>query len=326
MVAVGLAMVADLGAAPVGNGRTLTPAIELVDLTKRYGRARGVEELSMSVRAGEVLGFLGPNGSGKSTTIRTLLDFQRPTSGRATVLGLDSCRDSVAIRRQVGYVPGELHLFERMTGSHLVSWCSRARGGHDEALSADLVDRFDIALDRPVRELSKGNRQKLGLLLAFMHRPEVVILDEPSTGLDPLVQVEFERLLRETAAEGRTVLLSSHTLDEVQRVADRVAIIREGRLVLIDTVEHLRASAPRVLHLEFPVPVSPDAFASLAGITSVTAEDTTVTIVLSGAIAPVLRVALDHGLVDLVAGHADLDELFLTFFRSDRDGPVADGA
>jgi ABC-2 type transport system ATP-binding protein len=270
------------------------------------------------------LTLLGPNGSGKSTTIRTLLDFQRPTSGRATVLGLDSRRDSVAIRQQVGYVPGELHLFERMTGSHLVSWCSRARGGHDESLTSELVERFGVTLDRPVRELSKGNRQKVGLLLAFMHRPELVILDEPSTGLDPLVQVEFEGLLRETVSEGRTVLLSSHTLDEVQRVADRVAIIRDGRLVVTDTIERLRAAAPRVMCLEFPAPVDPAAFASLSGTTASSAEGSTVTVRFSGAVAPILRIALDHDLVDLEARHADLEELFLTYFHGD-DEQVPNG-
>ena len=205
----------------------------------------------MSVPTGSVFGFLGPNGAGKSTTIRTLLDLQRATSGHARVLGLDSRRDSVEIRRRVGYVPGDLKLFDRMTGAHLVRWCSRARGGHDERFATDMVDRFGISLDRPVRELSKGNRQKVGLLLAFMHRPELLILDEPTSGLDPLVQVEFESLLRETVAAGHTVLLSSHSLDEVQRVADHVAIIRDGRLVITDTVEHLRASAPRVLRLVF---------------------------------------------------------------------------
>ncbi len=173
----------------------MTSAIETEGLTKRYGTARGIEALTMSVRAGEVFGFLGPNGSGKSTTIRTLLDFQRPTSGRARILGLDSHADSVAVRRRVGYLPGDLALFDRMTGSRLVAWFSRARGGHDQALTAEIVERFAVTLDRPVRELSKGNRQKLGLLLAFMHRPDVLILDEPTTGLDPLVQAEFEKLL-----------------------------------------------------------------------------------------------------------------------------------
>ncbi len=294
----------------------MTSAIETEELTKRYGTARGIEALTMSVRAGEVFGFLGPNGSGKSTTIRTLLDFQRPTSGRARILGLDSRADSVAVRRRVGYLPGDLALFDRMTGSRLVGWFSRARGGHDQALTAEIVERLAVTLDRPVRELSKGNRQKLGLLLAFMHRPDVLILDEPTTGLDPLVQAEFEKLLGETAAEGRTVLLSSHTLDEVQRVADRVAIIRQGRLVVTDTVEHLRAEAPRILILDFAAPVDADLFTRLDGVGRVELDGARVHLQLTGEVAPVLRLALDHDLVDLVARHADLDELFLAYYRS----------
>ena len=292
----------------------MTDAIETEELTKRYGSDRGIEGLTMSVRQGEVFGFLGPNGSGKSTTIRTLLDLQRPTSGRAMVLGLDSRRDSVAIRRRVGYLPGDLTLFDRMTGSRLVSWCSRARGGHDRTLTAELVERFGITMDRPVRDLSKGNRQKVGLLLAFMHRPDLVVLDEPTAGLDPLVQVEFEHLLRETATEGRTVLLSSHSLDEVQRVADRVAIIREGRLAVIDTVEHLRASAPRLLTLQFAQPVAAETFRAMGGVAEATSDGAEVHLRLTGPIDPVLRAALDHELVDLVARHADLDELFLAYF------------
>jgi ABC-2 type transport system ATP-binding protein len=279
----------------------------------------------MSVHPGEVFGVLGPNGAGKSTTIRTLLDFQRPTTGRASVLGLDSRSSSVEIRRCVGYIPGELTLFERMTASQHVSWCSRARRGHDEALTAELVDRFSIILDRPSRELSKGNRQKVGLLLAFMHRPEVLILDEPTSGLDPLAQAEFEGLLRETVAEGRSVLLSSHSLDEVQRVADRVAIIREGRLVVVDTVEHLRASAPRMLRLEFASPVDPSAFTNLEGVSRAAADGAAVELQLVGPIAPVLRAALDLDLVDVVSRHADLDELFLSYFR-DQGAGVDDGA
>ncbi len=247
-------------------------AIETHELTKRYGQARGIVSLDLEVPPGEVFGFLGPNGAGKSTAIRTLLDFQRPTSGTAEVLGLDSRRDSVAIHRRVGYLPGDLRLFDTMTGAHHVGWFSRARGGHDEALTATLVERFDIDLERPVNQLSKGNRQKVGLLLAFMHRPELLILDEPTSGLDPLVQAEFELLLRETVDDGRTVLLSSHSLDEVQRVADRVAIIREGELVVTDTVESLRAKAPRVMTLTFPQPVDPGRFRALPEVSHVEAR------------------------------------------------------
>jgi ABC-2 type transport system ATP-binding protein len=296
--------------------------IETRALTKRYGSARGIESLDLVVRPGEVFGFLGPNGAGKSTTIRTLLDFQRPTSGSARVLGLDSVADSVAIRRRVGYLAGDLKLFDRMTGAQHLAWFSKARGGHDPSYTDELVERFSIAMDRPIRELSKGNRQKVGLLLAFMHRPDLLILDEPTSGLDPLVQAEFDRLLRETTASGRTVVLSSHSLDEVQRVADRVAVIREGRLVVTDTIEHLREQAPRLLTLRFSDHVEPDEFRALAGVRDAATHDGQLVLRFTGDLRPVLEQALIHGLVDLTARHADLDELFLSYY----DGTHPDGS
>ncbi len=297
----------------------MTAPVETRRLTKSYGPARGVVDLDLRVEAGEVFGFLGPNGAGKSTTLRTLLDFQRPTSGEALVLGLDSVRDSLEIRRRVGYLSSDLSLFDRMTGEDHVRWFSRARGGHDETYTAALVERFGVELGRPVRELSKGNRQKVGLLLAFMHGPELLILDEPTTGLDPLVQTEFDHLLRETTAEGRTVLLSSHSLDEVQRVADRVAIIRDGRLVVTDSVEHLRDTAARILTLRFEDDVDPGIFSSLPDVDQAEVRDGQLQLRVSGELRPVLERALEHRLVDLTARHADLDELFLSYYAGDED-------
>jgi ABC-2 type transport system ATP-binding protein len=291
--------------------------VETHQLTKSYGSARGVEELDLRVEAGEVFGFLGPNGAGKSTAIRTLLDFQRPTSGTAEVLGLDSVKDSLAIRRRVGFLSSDLSLFDRLTGQEHVHWFSKARGGHDEAFTADMVERFGVELHRPIKELSKGNRQKVGLLLAFMHRPELLILDEPTTGLDPLVQTEFEHLLRETVAEGRTVMLSSHSLDEVQRVADRVAIIREGRLVVTDSVDHLRESASRMLTMRFDHDTDPAVFRAIDGVEEAELEDGVLHLRVSGELRPVLAAAVEHGVVDLTARHADLDELFLSYYSGE---------
>jgi ABC-2 type transport system ATP-binding protein len=292
----------------------MSPPIETHELTKRYGTNRGIESLNLRVEAGEVFGFLGPNGAGKSTTIRTILDFQRATSGTATVLGFDIRRESVAVRRRVGYLAGDLKLFDRMTGAEHVAWFSRARGGHDRPLTDDLVERFGITMDRPVRQLSKGNRQKVGLLLAFMHRPELVVLDEPSTGLDPLVQAELDRLLRETADSGRTVLLSSHSLDDVQRVADRVAIIRDGRLVVTDSVDHLRTSAPRLISLRFADDVTAAELEAVPGVGKVTSRDGELRLELTGDLRPVLETALQHPIIDLTARHADLDELFRAYY------------
>ncbi|MEO7370988.1 MAG: ABC transporter ATP-binding protein [Ilumatobacteraceae bacterium] len=293
----------------------MNAAIETHGLTKWYGQSRGIVELDLRVEQGEVFGFLGPNGAGKSTTIRTLLDFQRATSGSAEVLGLDIVRDSVAIRRRVGYLSGDLRLFDRMTAAQHVAWFARARGATDDSLTASLIDRFSVEMDRPVHELSTGNRQKVGLLLAFMHRPDVLILDEPTTGLNPLMQAEFDGLLRETAAAGRTVLLSSHSLDEVQRVADRVAIIRDGRLVITDTVQHMRANAVRVVTMQFDRTVPAAVFTAIPSVRHAQVAEHQIELRVSGDIRPVLEAGLANGLVDLAARHADLDELFLSYYR-----------
>ncbi len=293
----------------------MAPAIETHALTKTFGSTVALDGLDLRVDAGQVFGFLGPNGAGKTTTIRLLLDLCRPTAGGARVLGLDSRRDSVGIHARCGYLPGDLELFPRMTGGMVLGWFDRARGASGGGLRDSLVERFDVVLDRRISELSKGNRQKLGLVAAFMHRPDLLVLDEPTSGLDPLMQDEFHRLLRETTDEGRTVFLSSHELDEVQRVADRVAIIKDGRLVVAGSVEELRQQAPQTIELRFPTPVAAAEFSHLDGVQHVVAEGTRVNLQATGELAPVLRAIADHDPVDVVARHADLDELFLTYYR-----------
>ncbi len=293
----------------------MAAAIEANGLTKVFGATVALDGLDLCVEPGQVFGFLGPNGAGKTTTIRVLLDLHHPSSGRVRVLGLDSVRDSVAIHARCGYLPGDLELYPRMTGRRVLDWFAGARGGVDAALRDELVERFDVTLDRRIHELSKGNRQKIGLVLAFMHRPELLVLDEPTSGLDPLMQDEFHRLLRETTAEGRTVFLSSHELDEVQRVADRVAIIRQGRLVVTDSVEGLRRQAPHTVELRFKTPVTAAVFEGLDGVQRVAIDGDRVSLQATGELAPLLRVIADHDPVDLVTRHADLDELFLTYYR-----------
>jgi ABC-2 type transport system ATP-binding protein len=300
----------------------LTAAIETHRLTKSFGETVAVHRLDLCVEPGQVFGFLGPNGAGKTTTIRTLLDLCHPSSGTVRVFGLDSRRDNVAIHARCGYLPGELELYPRMTGRQLLDWFARARGGVDASLRGQLIERFEVILDRRVHELSKGNRQKLGVVIAFMRRPELLILDEPTSGLDPLMQDEFHRLLHETTADGATVCLSSHELDEVQRIADRVAIIKEGRLVISDTVQALRQRAPQTMELRFRTPVAAAIFESLNGVAHLAVDGDRVTLHVTGELAPLLRVIADHDPVDVVARHADLDELFLTYYR---DIPSADG-
>src|SRR6516165_2981503 len=230
---------------------TAPPVIATSGLTKDYGSGRGLFGLDLEVRQGEVFGFLGPNGAGKSTTMRLLLDLIRPTSGSARVLGLDTRGQSVEIRRRVGFLPGDWALYPKLTGRVVLDYLARLRGGVDPRVRDSLVARFDADLGRPIRQLSTGNRQKLGLVQAFMHEPELLILDEPIAGLDPLVQQSFHTLLREVSAPGRTVFLSSHTLSEVERVAERVGVLRRGRLVVGDSLEKLRKVALQRLEIEF---------------------------------------------------------------------------
>ena len=293
----------------------MTAAIETCALGKNYGPVRAVTGLDLVVEPGQVFAFLGPNGAGKTTTIRMLLALQRPTAGTAAILGLDSGRDSVQIHRRTGYLPGDLALYPRMTGRQHIAWHARARGLRDLSLANALAERFDAVLDRPARELSTGNRQKIGLVLAFMSRPDLLVLDEPTSGLDPLMRSEFARLVREVTAEGRTVFWSSHELDEVQRLADRVAIIKQGRLIATETVEHLRASTPQTIRAQFARPVDPASFAGIDGVSVTACDGGTVQLQLTGPIGPVLRVIADHDPVDLTSQHASLDELFLAYYR-----------
>jgi ABC-2 type transport system ATP-binding protein len=293
----------------------MTAAIETFGLTKRYDGVAAVSDLDLRVETGQVFGFLGPNGAGKSTTIRMLMALQRPTRGRAWLLGLDAASDSVEVHRRVGYLPGDLELFGRLTGRQHIDWFARSRGDVDDSFVRQLLEQFLVVVDRPVHELSKGNRQKIGLVLAFMHKPELLILDEPSSGLDPLMQHEFENLLRETTAEGRTVFLSSHELDEVQRTADRIGIIRNGKLVAEDTVEGLRKAAPQKMEVRFRHPVNPSVLEAVSGVTVTESAGRRVGLDVTGEIGPVLKVIASHDPVDLTSRPADLDELFLDFYR-----------
>jgi ABC-2 type transport system ATP-binding protein len=298
------------------------PAIETVGLTKTYaGGVQALADLDLSVRRGEVFGYLGPNGAGKSTTIRLLLGLIRPTRGRATLFGLDAHEQGVDARRHVGYLPGDLRLSDRLTAREQLDSLARLRGSVDEALRTELCERLQVDLDRPIRQLSKGNRQKVGIVQAFMHRPELVVLDEPTAGLDPLLQTEVRALLRETAEQGRTVFISSHSLDEVQHAADRVGIIRRGRLVDVDAVESLRARSRR--HVTVTVAAAPDvadALGRIDGVRVVGADGATVRLSCpeSSIDALVKRVA-EHEVVDLVSQPADLEEIFLELYRQGDD-------
>jgi ABC-2 type transport system ATP-binding protein len=292
-------------------------AIVATALTKRYGFGRGVIDLTFAVSQGEVFGYLGPNGAGKTTTIRLLLDLARPDSGDVRVLGLDPRRDGVALRRRLGVVPGDLRLYERLTGREIVRYFSSLRGTRPGPNVDELAERLNADLDRPVRSLSKGNRQKIGLIQAFAHEPELLVLDEPTSGLDPLVQEEVLELLREAAAEGRTVFLSSHALAEVQRVADRVAIIRDGHLVLVEGVESLRARALGRVMVSFKAPPPAGVFDSVPGVTETGRRGTVVTLALQGPADALVKALARYEVVGLDSHEADLEDIFLALYRGD---------
>jgi ABC-2 type transport system ATP-binding protein len=300
----------------------MTAIIQTEKLTKTYGSHRGIEDVDLTVGEGEAFGFLGPNGAGKTTTIRTLLDHIRPTSGRALVFGIETTVDPVAIHRRVGYLPGEFTLYDKLTGGQTIEYFANLRGSVDPAYQADLIARLDIDPSRKFREYSKGNKQKIGLVVALQHRPDLLMLDEPTSGLDPLVQQTFYEIIREAKAEGRTIFLSSHILSEVEKTCDRVAIIREGRLIKVDRVEALRDLAHHQVELRFAGEVPMGAFAAIAGVSDVAAEEHLLRMRVSGPITPVVREAARYELLDFVSREPSLEETFLAMY-GDQAGQAA---
>ncbi len=295
-------------------------AIHTAGLTKHYGDVRALVDLDLDVMPGEVFGFLGPNGAGKTTMIRTILDEIRPTAGRAEILGMDTHERSVEIRRFIGYVPGDLALYPNLTGRDTLTYFANLRGGVDWAYIEELSERLDADLSKKVGDLSSGNRQKIGLIQAFMNKPQVLVMDEPSSGLDPLMQREFQEMMREVASAGRTVFLSSHTLSEVQRVADRVGIIRHGRLIALESVTGLRSKAMRRIELEFGSPVEAEVFTAIPGVRDVVVEDHRARLSYEGKMAPMLKtVAERYDVLDITTQEADLEEIFLTYYRDEEE-------
>ena len=292
--------------------------IQTVGLTKHYGDIQALVDLDLEIQAGEIFGFLGPNGAGKTTMIRTILDEIRPTSGSASILGMDSHKQSVEIRSFIGYVPGDLAMYPNLTGRDTITYFSNLRGGVDWSYVDELADRLDADMSKKVGDLSSGNRQKIGLIQAFMNRPDVLIMDEPSSGLDPLVQREFQSMLREVTANGSTVFLSSHTLSEVQRVADRVGIIRHGKLIALESVANLRSKGIRKVELFFDESVDGTVFDPLPGVSDVVVQNHHVTFSFNGQMETLIKVVTDrYTLVDISTQEADLEEIFLTYYRDE---------
>jgi ABC-2 type transport system ATP-binding protein len=294
--------------------RRVPAVIDTDRLTKRYGAARGIADLTLTVERGEIFGFLGPNGAGKTTTIRTLLNLLHPTSGSATVFGLDSRRDSLAIRARLGNLPGEFGYDERFTGRELLEFFGALRGVQRLGRAEALAERFKASLDRPLHELSRGNRQKIGLIQALFHDPELLVLVEPTTGLDPLMQEEFMTVIGEHRDRGGTVFLSSHDLDEVERVCDRVAIIRDGGLVAVEDVEEMRGRAYRDVTVRFARPVSAAELARVPGVENVVADGVTLHLRARGELDPVIKAIANHLVADLEITRPTLEQLFLTYY------------
>jgi ABC-2 type transport system ATP-binding protein len=296
------------------------PAIRTEGLVKTYGRgSRGLAGLDLTVETGEVYGYLGPNGAGKSTTIRILLDLIRPTAGRVRVLGLDPRADGVPLRRRIGYLAGDFVVDGRQTGRQLLTYLGNLRGGVAAASITALADRLTLDLDRQIKGLSKGNRQKVGIVQAFMHEPELLVLDEPTSGLDPFLQQEFVRLVQEAKHRGATVFMSSHVMSEVQQTADRVGIIRDGRLVTVESVESLREHAVRSVTMTFDGAFDPSAFDRLPGFSDVTVAGPTVRGRLAGHADELVKAASRFTVTDLLCEEPDLEEIFFHFYATERD-------
>lgn len=295
-------------------------AIETNGLTVYYGDRRGVDDVNLRVERGEVFGFLGPNGAGKTTTLRVLMDVIRPTSGRAAIFGLDCQTNGVAVRRRVGYLPGELSLYSEMRASDLLDLLASLHERKGDRRNRDhLCERLDLDPSRRMREYSRGNKQKVGIVAAFMMKSDLLILDEPTSGLDPLVQRTVLQLVREARRQGRTILFSSHILSEVQSVCDRVGVIREGRLIETERIQTLIRQQFRRLHLTLEQIPPADAFV-LEGVTETGRDGRVVMFEIQGALGKVIERASQYGLADIDMPPVTLEEIFIAFYGRDAGG------
>jgi ABC-2 type transport system ATP-binding protein len=300
----------------------VAPAIRAQGLSKLYGHERGVLDLDFSVERGEIFAFLGPNGAGKTTTIRLILDLIRPTQGTIEVFGRDPRRD-VSLRRRIGYLPGDLRLYERLSTRELCVYFAHLRSLPGTGRADELASLLELPLERPIGSLSKGNRQKVGIVQALMHDPELLVLDEPTAGLDPLVQQAFYGLLAQAQERGATTFLSSHVLPEVQHVADRVAIIRDGRLVLVEGIDELRARASARLEATFASPPPRQAFAGIETAEEVDRHGRTVLFALHGESDPLIKALARYRVTAIDSHEADLEDIFLTLYRGAEERNVA---
>ncbi len=292
-------------------------AIATAGLRKDYGRTQALRGLDLAVRPGEVFGFLGPNGSGKTTTIRILLDLIRPTAGSARVLGLDPRSDGLEVRRRVGYLPGDFLVDGRQSARELLTYLGNLRGGVSGRRIEELAERLRLDLRRTIKTLSRGNRQKVGLVQAFMHEPELMVLDEPTSGLDPFLQQEFAVMAREVVSDGRTIFMSSHVLSEVQQTSDRVGIIRHGRLLAVEDVDALLATATREVEIVFSEAVPAADFIGVDGLGGLTVEGPVLRCTLDGMADGLIKAAARHTTVSITSQEPDLEDYFFHRYADD---------
>jgi ABC-2 type transport system ATP-binding protein len=292
-------------------------AIVTKGLTKSYGDTLALDDLDLEVRSGEVFGFLGPNGAGKTTAIRLMLDVLRPDTGTATVLGLDPRANGVEMRRRVGYLPGDFATDGRQSPREFLTYLGNLRGGISEGAIRDLAERLELDLETKIGSLSKGNRQKVGLVQAFMHVPELLILDEPTSGLDPIMAREFLEMVAEAKEEGQTVFMSSHILNEVQHGADRAGIIRKGRLIAINDVDELRTRAMRHVQIVFDTDVDAQEFAGLESVSDVSVEGNLMRCRLTGEADQLIKAVARHRVIDFISEEPDLEEMFFHYYTGD---------
>jgi len=294
------------------------PAIETAGLTKFYGEQRGIEDLDLRVEWGEVFGYLGPNGAGKTTTIRLLLDLIRPTGGSARIAGLDVHMQSVEARRLTGYLPGELKPPAQSTAGAYLAYLGRLRGGVERRSVDELAARLDLDLGRRIGDLSKGNKQKVGIVAAFMHDPELLVLDEPTSGLDPIRQEDVLDLVRERTAAGRTVFLSSHELDQVEHVAERVGIVREGRLVTVESIAALKERAVRRVEVRLAAPADGvERLRDVPGVESLALDGDVVRLEVHGSMDRLVKALAELPVQTLTSAPPELDEIFLSYYGRD---------
>ena len=293
--------------------------IQTNQLTKSYGRSRGIIDVTFDIQEGEVFGFLGPNGAGKTTTMRTLMGLLHANSGSASIGGLDCWTQSTEVKKLVGYLPGDFTFDPGLRAAQILEYLAHLRGGVDQAYLKQLIQRLDLDPTRKFRQYSSGNKRKIGLIQAFMHKPRVLILDEPTSGLDPLNQQEFYKMVAEVRADGRTVFLSSHILPEVEHTCDRVAIIREGRLVKIDHVSALKDIHQHDVEISFAGPASVAWFEHVPGVIKAEAgaNERTLQLYMQGPLTEIIRIAGEKGATNIVTHEPTLEEVFLRFYQGD---------